>query len=969
MAKGKKTPANAAHFAAKLKPISVPSGGRACVGRAELLRLLVLWGSDTPAGGAQVTEQATEQATKQAAGQLTGFCYREPEPVPQAVPAPTPAPSAAPAPIAAAPTTPARPRAQHYSATLQPLPKQTLPDDFTQRLEAVANAKILSEPAPNAAPPPWQPLSSQRRLAVLAEKHLRSPYNSQQWNIAKLVQQLSHGLPPNLRRARQQRLRWQGNALVLFQQRQTEPLHQDYNALVQVVQRRSGGRVPIYAHYQDYGWFVYQAHGQAERQISWQKLPHIVQAPPLAGMGGLVVGLPNTAATGAPVWPQQWAPTARLAADPMALTSAQLKQLLALLTLAVVVHPPLLRALRCVLGLPACAELAAWASDDVACNNAAIAVLRVRREYYTAILQSDIPLALRQQAAALIAAHHRTRSFNIVLEELHLAELYAPGATWFEADQEIFRHKASAYFASMARELQTSVQSGHVSSPMAERMAYFTRQGQRMSAATWENAPELVWAWAWSNQEAVRTGVDIPKDMPAEVLQKLQIEMFGQHAVLPEQPLRLLQADGKLVLAYGEGGGAASVAASLLTLGQANRAKHNVLATWHSKGMVRWRSGLDGVWRPAQRAQDWVPQDLALHTPLEISDGHRLCRVQHEPRPAWALEWGRDAAGLYALMPNLWGEPVRVSFPLAAFVPMQVGVAQAKGSGNFRVQTLTLERDDIGPFATLTVVGKNGAHSQVFRYIAPGRFLMGSPDEETVGLDHQAWYEDEKPQHVVTISEGFWLADTACTQGFWQAVMGNNPSKFDVNHGGGPNHPVEQVSWDDIQAFMQKLQSVLATLANVLVTLPTEAEWEYACRAGTTTPFWFGETIGTEQVNYDGNYPWRDGKKGEYRQKTLDVKKLPANAWGLHQMHGNVWEWCADELRQYKNEAVFDPGLDVAMAPVLGTDAARVLRGGGWVSNAQFVRSAYRDRARPVGLNVSTGFRLALRFQSQASGV
>jgi formylglycine-generating enzyme len=267
--------------------------------------------------------------------------------------------------------------------------------------------------------------------------------------------------------------------------------------------------------------------------------------------------------------------------------------------------------------------------------------------------------------------------------------------------------------------------------------------------------------------------------------------------------------------------------------------------------------------------------------------------------------------------------------------------------------------DRYGLWANFEVLLGEQAIVQRMRWIEPGVFVMGSPPEE------EGRYDDEGPQHQVTISAGFWLADTACTQALWQAVMGENPSSFNTENKGGPTHPVENVSWNMIQTFLPKLQ---AMLPGCVATLSTEAEWEYACRAGTTTPFSFGETINTKQVNYAGDV-YGSGKEGQYRDQTFGVKILPANAWGLYQMHGNVWEWCADKPRQYKNEPVTDPNLAVALAPVLGTSAARVLRGGGWDRSARFVRSAYRGHLEPGGRYGGTGFRFALRFQPQASGV
>jgi formylglycine-generating enzyme required for sulfatase activity len=182
-----------------------------------------------------------------------------------------------------------------------------------------------------------------------------------------------------------------------------------------------------------------------------------------------------------------------------------------------------------------------------------------------------------------------------------------------------------------------------------------------------------------------------------------------------------------------------------------------------------------------------------------------------------------------------------------------------------------------------------------FIWIEPGEFMMGSPEDES------GRWSDEL-QHKVVLTKGYWMAETACTQELWQAVMGKNLSHFK-----GEQLPVENVSWYDCKEFIEKLNKLVPGLD---ARLPTEAEWEYACRAGTKTPFSFGEIITTDQVNYDGNYPYADEKKGAYRAKTVEVKSLPPNPWGLYEMHGNVWEWCEDIYGDYlyPSGTVTDPG-------------------------------------------------------------
>jgi formylglycine-generating enzyme len=236
---------------------------------------------------------------------------------------------------------------------------------------------------------------------------------------------------------------------------------------------------------------------------------------------------------------------------------------------------------------------------------------------------------------------------------------------------------------------------------------------------------------------------------------------------------------------------------------------------------------------------------------------------------------------------------------------------------------------------------------QRMRWIEPGEFLMGSPESE---VGRRA---NEGPQHRVRITEGFWLADSACSQAFWLAVLGaENPSRFNQDL----NCPVERISFDDVAGFLSQLQLLLPDAC--IAALPTEAQWEYACRAGTQTPFYFGANITPEQVNYDGDLPYAEGKQGIYRRRTVPVKSLPPNAWGLYEMHGNVYEWCADDLRDYlaleAGQAELDPQGSA-------TANARALRGGSWFSSAGSVRAAYRYHFERDYRYYYVGFRLFLR--------
>lgn len=229
---------------------------------------------------------------------------------------------------------------------------------------------------------------------------------------------------------------------------------------------------------------------------------------------------------------------------------------------------------------------------------------------------------------------------------------------------------------------------------------------------------------------------------------------------------------------------------------------------------------------------------------------------------------------------------------------------------------------------------------QRFRYIPPNTFLMGSPPEEP-----EREFDVDETQHEVTLSQGYWMADTCVTQGFWEAVMGSNPSYFK-----GKNRPVDTVSWDDVQAFLKTLR---ANFPMLTMRLPTEAEWECACRAGTTTTFSFGENITPKQVNYNGDFPYTGGRDGLNRRKTVNVKSLPANFWGLYEMHGNLYEWCQDWRADYGVRAVIDPNGPIS-------EERRVLRGGSWRYYGRHCRSAYRNAGTLDFRIYDIGFRFVL---------
>jgi formylglycine-generating enzyme required for sulfatase activity len=226
--------------------------------------------------------------------------------------------------------------------------------------------------------------------------------------------------------------------------------------------------------------------------------------------------------------------------------------------------------------------------------------------------------------------------------------------------------------------------------------------------------------------------------------------------------------------------------------------------------------------------------------------------------------------------------------------------------------------------------------------VPKGTFTMGSPFEEEGA-------ENNEEQHQVTISKDYYLGVTEVTQGQYEKVMGTNPSHFQkrvIRKSDSSMYPVEQVSWEDAGEFCKKLSELPEEKkAGRVYRLPTEAEWEYACRAGSKTAYSFGASSKSL-----GDYAWFGGNSGE---QTHPVGEKKANAWGLYDMHGNVFEWCSHWYDEYPKSAVSDP-----VGPAEGS--FRVDRGGSWLSEAADCRSAFRGRDYPSNRSNSLGFRVAL---------
>lgn len=256
-----------------------------------------------------------------------------------------------------------------------------------------------------------------------------------------------------------------------------------------------------------------------------------------------------------------------------------------------------------------------------------------------------------------------------------------------------------------------------------------------------------------------------------------------------------------------------------------------------------------------------------------------------------------------------------------------------------------------------TLPAFNNKIGMQFVLIPSGSFLMGSSETDVdaafadAKLTNSAAQRDkfsvETPQHRVTIKEGFYMGKFEVTQAQWRALMGNNPS----HSKNCDNCPVEQVSWYDTQGLINKLNRMND---GYLYRLPSEAEWEYAARAGTTTTFAFGNSLSSSQANFNGNNPFGNAPKDVWLKKTAPVGSYQPNGWGLYDMHGNVYEWVEDICSGSYT------GLPVDGSPNMGNgdSVSRVLRGGSWTNHAKYCRSAFRNCVTPDYSYLDSGLRL-----------
>ena len=390
---------------------------------------------------------------------------------------------------------------------------------------------------------------------------------------------------------------------------------------------------------------------------------------------------------------------------------------------------------------------------------------------------------------------------------------------------------------------------------------------------------------------------------------------------------------------------------------------------WTPKTKKQLRQALMSVYRNYQDLKIFVAEDLEEQLPV-IVEPTALKAATFE-----LIEWAESKGrldGLYQAFCDENADNPATQQLVKSVSPLIQGSAQEKSFSpsptpvpirpQFEFVTVKVDEQgkiierqrktaeywdlDLGEGVALTLVK-----------VPAGQFWMGSPlDEEDRDFPRQVpGYEDyeEGPRHLVQISE-FWMGKYAVTQRQWRRVADLPKVQQDLEpdpaYFKGAQRPVEQVSWDDAKEFCRRVSRVTGQS----IALPSESQWEYACRAGTTTPFAFGPTLSSEIANYNADYTYGKGLKGKERGETLPVGQLPANGWGLFGMHGNVWEWCED---------TWFPNYDGA--PTNGTarqsnksTSQRLLRGGSWFGDPGLCRSACRT-CDPRDLRVGNlGFRV-----------
>ncbi len=603
--------------------------------------------------------------------------------------------------------------------------------------------------------------------------------------------------------------------------------------------------------------------------------------------------------------------------------------LLTLLAPSVRVEPPLLRAARFLLP-PGKADVGseyyAWTHPDIVSDLSALAykpdsIAKYREAFKT------LAHGLRQELARLLKAYHALLPFSIREEEANILLGLLDGEREPPRPDDLMARVAKAF---------------QMRSETPRLRAWFSRLSRRQDRWSWRDV-RLAAAYLFAeDSDPRRRLVAFPAGFPLdEVHWVLKGKLEPESWTLFQQGRALRSRRGKTENLEEENGfhqGQALAWTSSRTgaLGFQYEDEPERYLALREEGLIAM---------PERRGEG-----LMLHTDSEVLE------VGFQEKPPWADQIGYSSKGLFVRVREsgrkaFWLQPNQTlcstkiqSGGASAGLRLEEGrwvwenqfdrfreglvpkPSWAKGIGS----------DEYGVFALLEFKGV----AQRLRLIPPGEFSMGSPGNEPER-------EGSEAAHPVILTRAFWLGETPVTQALWRAIMGGNPSKFK-----GLERPVEKVSWKDAQEFIQKANKRKPELG---LRLPTEAEWEYACRSDTKTPFHFGSQITTEQVNYNSEFPYGGGEKGVSRKETVEVYALPGNAWGLYQMHGNVREWCMDWSGNYPDFQVIDPRGS-------GWSGYRALRGGSWFTGAGLCRSAYRFNWLPAARIYDAGFRLAADY-------
>ena len=861
-----------------------------------------------------------------------------------------------------------RPRERfYYLSSIQPsklVPEvreeQTpeLPDWFQDE-----NLPPLDDPAlerSDAKPPDQQPLTAWEKIWPVLSRILGENTRSKQPDISRLVKLVANGYFP-ARIPCQQYTGWSATAWVLLDFPERLKLFgHDYQALIKPLKKMRGETGLHVRQIKDYpGGNVVMGTGKNRKIIPW-KMPAPGEPVLILGDAGLLDASPVTheqwlkfgerlKAAGCVVYlltplPARYLPAKLISlfrcicwdrdSDLQVITGANDEKsaekamqsdrdkvagtLLPWLSAGLLIEPELLRSVCRLLSLheeDACdagVEALCWTGADVERSSLGF------RFHHDKIVQYREQLAglacdnpkLARRVYTLFKRHHSHREpFEFAQEVDVLVNTGAIKKDALAEDVEIFWKQRVKALAAQPDTMSA-----------LRHCCYYVLQRQTRQAKTRQGISSSLWAILHKQ---------LKRDEPMPEWLNLEMATPFLNQRLENANWLAVQRGEQLYLAT----------RSMLDKGQKNGLKLHSAPLYSFSSpvslLVEERKNKQEQWDRFERQLDpenglWLP---LLMGQRRIHANGRVYTLSELVLPAWASGIGRDGPGLF--LEVYWlGSIHRLYWQN----PTMEAEGQWQGDGFAGV-------DEYGVYGDLEVKGV----TQRFRWCEPGTFLMGSSGYEP---EREPWSSKET-RHQVTLTRGFWLADTTVTQEFWQAVMGKNPSRFK-----GADRPAEKVSWEDVQRFLGKLNKFIPELS---ARLPWEAEWEYGCRAGTTTPFSFGENITTSQVNFNGNYPYNKSEKGAYREQTVEVKSLPCNNRGLYEMHGNVWEWCQDYYQDdLSNKPVVDPH-----GPAIGE--YRVVRGGSWINGGRDVRSAIRNGIDPADRLADLGFRLARGHRVQVN--